>query len=443
VTPAARLAAAIEIFAAIAERPRPALDALREWGLAHRFAGSGDRAAIAGLLFDALRRRASAAWIMGEDSPRSILLGALRLARGLEPDAIAKLADGSPHAPAPLTDAERARLTAAHLADAPPHVQGDYPEWLDPYFTETFGDERAEEGAALAARAPLDLRVNALKTTVEKATAALEHFAPAPAPWSPFGLRIALPADGKQPPVTSEPTFKKGWFEVQDEGSQLAALLSGAKPGEQVLDLCAGSGGKTLALAAAMENRGQLFAYDSDPRRLAPIHDRLKRAGARNVQVRSPRGKQDVLAGLEGRMDLVLLDAPCTGTGVWRRHPDAKWRIRPGALDIRVKEQAALLDEAARFVKPGGRIAYVTCSLLAAENNAQVRAFFARTPEFAAVPPAEFCAALGERGATLRAAALETVEGLLLTPRRTGTDGFFVSILRRVVPAVAGPPAIR
>jgi 16S rRNA (cytosine967-C5)-methyltransferase len=430
-TPSARLAAAIEIFAELEARRRPAGDALKEWGQAHRFAGSGDRAAIAGLVYDALRRKSSSAWLMGGEGARAVLLGMLKLARGLDADAIARLCDGSRYAPEPLSEDEQARLQSASLEGAPPHVAGDYPEWIDQHLAATFGDQRAVEGAALATRAPLDLRVNMLKTTREKAAEALAHLHANPTRWSPFGLRIALDPEGKQPPVTSENAFRKGWFEVQDEGSQLAALLSGAKPGEQVLDLCAGSGGKTLALAAQMENRGQIFAHDEDPRRLAPIHDRLKRADARNVQVRGPRGHAEVLAGLQGHMDLVLIDAPCTGTGVWRRHPDAKWRIRPGALEIRLREQAALLDQAARYVKPGGRIAYVTCSVLDAENSAQVRAFLSRHSDYSIVPPAETCRALGERGMVLRAAALVSAEGLLLTPRRTDTDGFFVALLAR------------
>jgi 16S rRNA (cytosine967-C5)-methyltransferase len=428
--PAAHLSAAVEVLAELEVRPRPAGDALKAWGLAHRFAGSGDRAAIAGIVYDALRRRASAAWVMGEDTPRAVLLGTLRLARGLDVDAISRLADGSQHALSRLTDSERERLTNANLVDAPAHVRGDYPEWLDVHLEQTFGDERAREGAALASRAPLDLRINTLKTTPEKALAALAHFNPVETRWSPSGLRIQLAPEGKQPPVTSEPLFLKGGYEIQDEGSQLAALLTGAKPGEQVLDLCAGSGGKTLALAARMDNHGQIFAYDDDPRRLAPIHERLKRSGARNVQVRSPRGQADVLADLAGRMDLVLIDAPCTGTGVWRRNPDAKWRMRPGALEIRVREQAVLLDQAVRYLKPGGRIAYVTCSVLDAENGAQVRGFLARHPAFAIIPPGELMQVLGDRGAILRAAALVGPEGLLLTPRRTETDGFFIAGLR-------------
>jgi 16S rRNA (cytosine967-C5)-methyltransferase len=353
----------------------------------------------------------------------------LKLARGMNVAAIARLTDGSQHAPAPLTDDERTRLEGASLDDAPSHVRGDYPEWLDAQLAETFGDDRAEEGAALAQRAPLDLRVNTLKSNREKVRESLVHLSPAETRWSPNGLRITLTAEGRQPPVTSEELFVKGGFEVQDEGSQLAALLAGAKPGEQILDLCAGSGGKSLALAAVMENRGQIFAHDDDLRRLAPIHDRIQRSGARNIQVRQPRGKADVLSDLAGQMDLVVIDAPCTGTGVWRRNPDAKWRMRPGALDIRIKEQAALLDQAVRYLKPGGRIAYVTCSVLDAENGAQVKGFLARHPAFAVLPPAETAKALGDRGAILRAAALTSAEGIQLTPRRTETDGFFVSVM--------------
>ena len=241
----------------------------------------------------------------------------------------------------------------------------------------------------------------------------------------------------KSPAIHAEPAFLKGQIEIQDEGSQLAALLAGAKPGEQVIDLCAGAGGKTLALAAAMENKGQIYATDTDKRRLAPIHERLERAGARNVQVRTPRGDKDVLADLEGRADLVLIDAPCTGTGAWRRNPDAKWRVRPGALAERLKDQAEALDRAVPLVKPGGRIAYVTCSVLDEENGAQVRAFLARHPDFAIEPPADVTNALGERAFLFRRAVLMSDEGLLMTPRRTDTDGFFVSVLRRIGEVVA------
>jgi 16S rRNA (cytosine967-C5)-methyltransferase len=430
-TPGARLAAAIEVLTDIGARRRPAPDTLKDWGLSHRFAGSGDRAGIAGLVYDALRRRASSAYLMGEDTPRATLLGMLVRERGLDIDAVARLSDGGGYSPPPLTDAERGRLTAADLTGAPPHVLGDYPEWLDPYLTRVFGDERAEEGAALSSRAPLDLRANTLKATRDEAAKSLADLAPEPTRWSPTGLRIKLRADAKNPAVNAEFAYLKGLIEIQDEGSQLAALLAGAKPGEQVLDLCAGGGGKTLALAALMENKGQLYASDDDKRRLAPIHDRLDRSGARNVQVRTPKSVGNELADLEGKLDLVLIDAPCTGIGAWRRNPDAKWRVRPGALEVRVKEQAETLERAVPLVRPGGRIAYITCSVLDEENGAQVRNFVGRHPDFSVEKPAEVANAMGERAYMFSKAALVSDEGMLMTPRRTDTDGFFVSLLRR------------
>ena len=430
-TPSARLSAAIEVLAEIEARRRPAADALKDWGLSHRFAGSGDRAAIAGLVYDALRRKSSAAWLMGEATPRASLLGMLRRERELDAQAIAALFNGGRHAPPPLNDREAAALARDALTGAPAHIEGDYPEWLDSHLARVFGDERAAEGAALASRAPLDLRVNTLAAERDQRLAKLEHLNAAPTRWSPIGIRIRLAAEAKSPAIHAEPVFLKGQIEIQDEGSQLAALLADAKPGEQVVDLCAGAGGKTLALAAAMENRGQIYATDLDKRRLAPIHARLERAGARNVQVRTPTGRGDILADLAGRADLVMIDAPCTGTGAWRRNPDAKWRIPPGALAERLNEQQAVLERAATLVKSGGRIAYVTCSVLAEENNDQVGSFLARHPDFSVEKPADVAKVLGERAYLFARAALISDQGLLMTPRRTDTDGFFVSMLRR------------
>jgi 16S rRNA (cytosine967-C5)-methyltransferase len=432
-TPGARLAAAIEVLADIEDRRRPAGDALKDWGLAHRFAGSGDRAAIGGLVFDALRRRSSAAFLMGASTPRAILFGALRLERGMSADSIARVADGGRHAPPPPDAAEASALAAPALRDdAPAHVRGDYPEWLDPYFAAVFGNDRAQEGAALSQRAPVDLRVNTLKGGRDAALTALAHLGPAPTPWSPAGLRIALTADAKSPPLQAEPAYLDGLIEVQDEGSQLAALLSGARPGETVVDLCAGGGGKTLALASMMENAGRILATDTDIRRLAPIHARIARAGVNIVDVRTPRGDAELLGDVRGAADLVLIDAPCTGVGAWRRNPDAKWRVRPGALEQRIKAQDAALDRAARLVAPGGRIAYITCSLLDDENGARVRAFAGRYPDFTVVPAAEVMATLGADAAKRFEAAVKiSAEGLVMTPRLTGTDGFFVSALRR------------
>jgi len=294
---------------------------------------------------------------------------------------------------------------------------------------ETFGAERVAETAAMAARAPLDLRVNTTKLLRIRALELLGHLGPEPTPHSPIGLRIRPNAEGRVPYVQAEPAFLKGAIEVQDEGSQLAALASGAKSGEQVLDLCAGAGGKSLALSAMMNNGGQIYATDADARRLANSHERIKRAEARNIQVRTPRNGIPPIDDLAGKMDLVVVDAPCTGTGTWRRNPDAKWRIRPGSLELRTGEQRAVLDDAARFVAPGGRLLYITCSVLDAENGAQVADFIARHAGFAPATPAEVAATIGAPDLARHADGRGL--GLQLTPRRTGTDGFFIASLTR------------
>lgn len=429
-TPAARISAAIEVLGDIEARRRPAADALKDWGLSHRFAGSKDRAAIASLVYDALRRKASAAWIMGEGTPRAVVLGMLRLQRGMTPDAVAALCSGERFAPEPLSDAERQKLAAASLEGAPAHVAGDFPEWIEPSLQRLFGDDLIPEMQALTTRAPLDLRVNTLKVSSrEEAHDALPHLGAVETPLSPLGLRIAPGEDGRGPAVQSEPEFIKGWIEIQDEGSQLAALLSAVKSGEQVVDLCAGGGGKTLALAAMMENHGQIYATDGDARRLAPIHDRLTRAGVRNVQVRTPRGGADAVSDLDGRIDCVLVDAPCTGVGTWRRNPDAKWRLRPGSLEVRRKEQMTVLDRAAALVKPGGRIVYITCSILPEENDEALDGLLERNPGFEVANANELLASAGM--SNLHTFVRVTKNGILLTPKTTGTDGFFVSCLKR------------
>jgi 16S rRNA (cytosine967-C5)-methyltransferase len=429
-TPAARVSAAIEILGDIEARKRPAAEALKDWGVSHRFAGSGDRAAIGNLVFDCLRTRASAAYAMGEGTPRALVLRTLVTGWGLAPEEVAVLAGAGPHAPEPLSEAELAGLRRELPADAPAHVTGDYPEWLAPEFERAFGARAAEEGAALGRRAPVDLRVNTLKADRDKVLKALRRFDAQPTLHAAFGVRIVqAPGPGKSPHIEAEPGHGKGWFEVQDEGSQIATLLAGAKPRQQVIDLCAGAGGKTLGLAALMENTGQLYAYDADRMRLRPIFERLKRAGVRNVQVLAA-GDRETLAKLDGRMDLVLIDAPCTGSGVWRRRPDAKWRLSPQMLEARQAEQRAVLDEGAALVKPGGRLAYVTCSVLPAENRDQVDSFLARRPEFTLIPWAELWAQ-ALPGVTPVPSADGSAETLLMTPRRHGTDGFFVAVMQR------------
>jgi 16S rRNA (cytosine967-C5)-methyltransferase len=425
----ARIAAAAEVLDDILTRHRPAAMALADWGKAHRFAGSGDRAAIGTLVFDALRRRSSIAALMGSDSPRALALGAAPRALGLTAKEVASAADGSEHSIAPLSEAEKTALAAELPADAPAHVAGDIPEWMLPSFERAFGPRAAEEGAGLATRAPVDLRVNTLKATQEKVVKALDRHGAQPTQRVPGGVRVPAPeGSAKAPHLEAETAHGKGWFEVQDEGSQIAALLAGAAPRMQVLDLCAGAGGKTLALAAAMQNTGQIYAYDSDKKQLRPIFERLKRAGARNVQVLDA-GDEKALMALGPRFDLVLVDAPCTGSGTWRRKPDAKWRVKPANIPDRQAEQTRALDLGAGLTKPGGSLVYVTCSVLPEENRDQVEAFLARHGEFAVEP---FAAAWRERiGGEPPRSADGHEDTLQLTPAQHATDGFFVALLRR------------
>ncbi|YBV95240.1 RsmB/NOP family class I SAM-dependent RNA methyltransferase [Phyllobacteriaceae bacterium JZ32] len=422
-----RLQAAIEILDDIETRKRPASDALKDWGLAHRFAGAGDRAVIGNIVYDALRRKLSIAWRMDSADARDIAYGALLSDAEMNVETIAAALEDDKFAPAPLDAARLAAWTSRDLASAPDHIRADVPEWCAPHLEALFGSDWVREGAALATRPPVDLRVNTLKASQAKVLKELARAGGTQAPLLPGAVRVPpLRALGRHPNVQAEPAFQKGWFEVQDLGSQIAARVAAVQPGQQVLDYCAGAGGKTLALAAEMENRGQIHAFDAEKPRLAPIFERLKRAGVRNTQVHA---NVEDLTPLEGQMDVVLTDAPCTGSGTWRRRPDAKWRLSPPQLERREAEQREVLDAAKRYVKPGGRLVYVTCSLFASENNLQIEAFLRENPDYsevsarplwhAAVPDAE------------EAAPVFPSCGMVLSPERTSTDGFYIGVLQR------------
>lgn len=422
-----RLSGAIEVLADIEARKRPVADALKDWGLAHRFAGSGDRAAIGNIVYDALRMKLSHAWLMDSDS--AIALGHAVMFRqwGLSPEQLAAELEGDRFAPEPLTEAMQAAFFSRTLDDAPAHVQGDIPEWLQPSFEQNFDDEWLDEAKALAGRPSLDLRANTLKASREKVLKALERSGVEPTVIARNGIRVP-PGEGasRLPNVTAELSFQKGWFEVQDEGSQIVADLVMPKDGEQVLDYCAGGGGKTLAMAAAMHNKGQVHAYDADRKRLAPIIERLKRAGTRNVQVHD---RLEALSSFKGKFDRVLVDAPCTGTGTWRRRPDTKWRLTQKNLDERVEQQREALQGAATFVRPGGFLIYVTCSILPQENEGQVYRFCEDNPEFEILPAIDNWTALyGTDKPQPWSADRKTVT---LTPASTDTDGFFFCLMGR------------
>ncbi|TGQ66059.1 RsmB/NOP family class I SAM-dependent RNA methyltransferase [Mesorhizobium sp. M00.F.Ca.ET.186.01.1.1] len=422
-----RLAAAIEVLDDIGRRHRPVADALKDWGLSHRFAGGGDRAAIGNIVYDALRRKRSAGWLLDGDTPRAVGFGALLLEWGQTAPSLNGALDGDKFAPPLLSATELETIAGRRLADAPPAVRADIPDWCEPLFERAFGEAWVEEGAALATRPPLDIRVNTLQADRAKVLSELAQAGAGAARIAPHGIRIPpIDGDGRHPNVQAEPAFQKGWFEVQDEGSQIAAALAGAQPGMQVLDFCAGAGGKTLALSAAMDNRGQVFAHDAEKARLAPIFDRIRRSENRNVQIVA---KPAELAPLAGHMDIVLVDAPCTGSGTWRRRPDAKWRLTQRQLDARKGEQKAILDTASGYVKPGGLLVYITCSVFDEENGDQVAAFLARSGGFEPIDHRRLWDShFPGHADAMRIGALG---GICLSPALSGTDGFYVCALRK------------
>lgn len=427
-TPAARIQAGIALWAEVEANPEaPADRVVDAFFKSRRYIGAGDRRAIAERLWAMLRAAPRLAWhlaaIGAPASPRLMMLAALTLAEGMGADAAAGLFSGARHGPEPLSDDERRvlrRLGDRRLDDSamPEAVRLGVPDWLLPSLAARLGPRLAEELAALDRPAPTDLRVNTLKITRDAARdiLAAEGIATEPTPFSPWGLRAPSRA-----PITATRAFREGLIEIQDEGSQLVAAMVDARPGMRVCDFCAGAGGKTLALAAMMANRGAIIAADVSAHRLEAAVRRLRRAGVSNVERRLIAPGEKWIKRARGSFDRVLVDAPCTGTGTWRRKPDARLRLKREDLDELLLRQREILDRASTLVKPGGVLVYATCSVLEEENEAQVRSFLERNPSFRLLPLAE-----------LRARAdLVVVPGdgpfLALTPARHGTDGFFAA----------------
>lgn len=455
---AGKVSAAIEILDDFAARRVPLKTALADWGRNNRYAGAKDRAWISGLCLDALRRRNSLASLTGADTGRALTLGALAFLWRMPIDDLAEAAAEEPHGAGALSEEEKLALNTpspaipakAGIQDSieidsrlrgndregnlPDHIAGDFPEWLTPHIERAFGAKAGAVMSAFADRADVDLRINTLKTSVEKALTALKSVKAKAAPLLTVSARIAAPDPSeKAPAVTVIPAFNKGWVEVQDLGSQIAAAAAGDIKGAQVLDYCAGGGGKTLALAAMMENTGQLYAYDRDPRRLKPLFHRAKRAGVRNLQVRSPAGDEG-LDDLKAKMDVVFVDAPCTGAGTWRRHPDTKWRLTPQQLQRRMDEQDAVLKEAAAFVRPGGRMVWVTCSFLMEENEDRLGLFLKAHSDFELTPAIVGVTSSGlltEEGAAILEQCATKTGAIRLTPDIIRADGFFIATLMR------------
>ncbi len=422
-----RAQAAIEVLNDMDRRKRPVSQSLKDWGADHRFAGSGDRAAIGNIVYDCLRKKSSTQYLMDSDKTRRLVLGILLREWDFDVSALNAVLEGDKFAPDPLSDEEAAAFNSRDLLQAPAHIQADIPEWLEASLHANFDEDWVAEAQAMAARPPVDLRVNTLKSGQDKVLKALSKTSARRSTIARHGIRIdpgAGPA--RQSNVQAEPAFQKGWFEIQDEGSQIVSDLVFARPGEQVLDFCAGAGGKTLALAANMENRGQIHAYDSDKNRLKPIFERLRRAGVRNAQV---HGSDDDFSDLVGRMDRVVVDAPCTGTGTWRRHPHTKWKLTKEALENRLTEQEEALSQAAPFVRPGGYFIYITCSVLPEENEGQFAVFLEENPQFELLSVGEVWQdLLGYDKPKPWSSDMKTIT---LTPASTGTDGFFCAVAQR------------
>ncbi len=416
-----RVAAAIEILGDILQRHRPAAEALKDWGKSHRFAGSGDRHAIGTLVYDALRKKNTVAQISGSDQPRGLVLGVLSHEWGKSVDEIAALCCEQ-FGPGALTADEMAALNR----DVAPVF--DVPGWLQPSFDRVFGKRALDEVVALSSRAPIDLRTNTLKTARGPLLDALKKFGAVEGPFSPLAVRIAAPGpETKHINVEVETAHGMGWFEVQDAASQVAALLSGVKPGEKIADICAGAGGKTLALAAMMQNSGTLIAHDIDKRRLRPIFERITRSGASFITVLGADEKSKLAE--TGPFDCVFIDAPCSGSGSWRRKPDAKWKFTANILAQRVKDQREVLERGANLVRSGGRLIYVTCSVLAEENTDQVSLFLSVHKDFRIVPYADLWNKV--IGGVAPHSADGKNGGLVMSPLSHDTDGFFVAVLQR------------
>lgn len=433
VTPAIRLQATLDLLDDVESAARPADAVTSAWFRARRQIGDADRGAILDLLYSLLRHRARLGWWLQRqgyaESARNRLLVWLALGEGKTADQITRLWEGT-HT-APLSAQDRALLAglrggALHHPDMPPEARLECPDWAVDPLRRRFRADFEAEMAAMLLPPPLDLRVNPIKSSRAAVLKDLRSLGlhPEATKLSPHGIRLR-----ERLSLSRLPGLKTGEIEIQDEGSQLVALLLGAGPGDRVVDFCAGAGGKTLAIAAQMANKGHVIACDVNEARLKRCAERMRRAGLHNVETRVLASETDRwVKRHKGGFDRVLVDAPCSGTGTWRRNPDARWRAPDLGLAALVALQARILASAARLVRPGGRLVYATCSVLPEENEAQIAAFLAAQPGFALVPLA---------GVAPQLAAAGMADHLSLTPARHETDGFFAAVLQRATSPAA------
>lgn len=451
VTPAAHLQATLDLMHDIDRLARPADSVVSTWFRNHRHLEAEDRVRISDLVLLLLRHHARLAWWLArhgrEETPRNRLLAWLALKSGTDAsspqgarlygpktwDQVQALFSGAREAPARPTDLERALFAKLqgcpidHPA-MPEEVRVECPPWALEPLRHRFEASFEREMRALLDPPALDLRVNPIKATREGVLRELEALGlnAQAGRMAPFAIRLR-----QRPALTRLPMLKRGEVEIQDEGSQLVALLVDAQPGERVVDFCAGAGGKTLAIAAQMANKGHVIACDVLATRLQRAAERFRRAGLHNIETRPLTHEKDRwVKRHKGAFDRVLVDAPCSGTGTWRRNPDARWRLLGPGLDHLLPLQARILASAARLVKPGGRLVYATCSLLPQENEEQIAAFLAAHPDFHVVPL---------RQAAPDLAGSTHPDYLALTPARHDTDGFFAAVLQRGITAPSEP----
>ncbi|MER2519111.1 MAG: RsmB/NOP family class I SAM-dependent RNA methyltransferase [Bdellovibrionales bacterium] len=449
-TPSARLQAVLEILVEIAEIARPADALVSGYFRARRYIGSKDRAAVVGMVYGVMRHHARLGWWLARGVPnaeerqqdamqgaRERLLAYLSFVERMEFKIIDELFSGGKYAPASLGKGEKFLLqawtghTVLHPA-MPEEVLCECPEWAAGRLRERFGDAFVGEMEAMLRPAPLDLRINPLKAKREEILAELarQEMKAEPCRYSPLGVRVAA-----RPALNALPMLKDGKVEIQDEGSQLVAMLVEAAPGQRVVDFCAGAGGKTLAIAAQMQNKGHVVACDVLEKRLKRSGERFRRAGLHNIEIKPLANEHDPwVKKHKAGFDRVVVDAPCSGTGTWRRNPDSRWRQLGPGLEALLPLQASILASAARLAKPGGRVIYATCSLLPDENERQIEGFLAAHPDFRLVDYTEVWARVAGVGVSPPCQD----PYLALTPARHGSDGFFAAVMERTV--CAGTP---
>lgn len=460
--PGARICAILDILPIVLGDTRtPADKQISDWFRANRYAGSKDRNAIAGDVYGILRTLAQLDWwvkrthacpVVDWDTPphdhtplnRARVIVHKILTEKLPQTALeTDLFTGEKYAPEPLTSTEKRMIVELENQSLstpcqPVHVRGNFPEFLADELLETYGDSTLPLANAMMAEAPVDIRVNTLIANPEQVTQSLRdlNIQTTPCPMVPNGLRMQ-----KRHPLSNTDGFRQGWFEIQDEGSQIIANLVGAKPKHRVVDFCAGAGGKTLALAGYMQNKGRIVACDVSENRLKRAGQRIKRAKAFTIERRTLSSERDkwvkrqavgngvsehaLESGSGSGFDRVLVDAPCSGTGTWRRNPDHKWRLSPQDIDELVVLQQSILQSSARLVKPGGRLVYATCSILPRENQQQVETFLQQFSNFFLVPIPQVWE---QENPTPCPVNTDTLQ---LTPHAHGTDGFFVAVLER------------